>query len=180
MKDSAPKFLLLDACIVIEAYKLGIWEKLIERVDISVSSIVAHKESLFFSKEQNKIPEPINLKLLIEKEKIKELEATPQEIAKFLDNFDSVFVAGLDPGEAESLALIMFGKFKDGFFCTGDIPAIQALAMIGHSEMGISLEALLKSIGLQQKLRTQFTEKFFKDQINTGSTKLLFREGLKR
>lgn len=107
MKDSAPKCLLLDACIVIEAYELGIWEKLIERVDISVSSIVAHQESLFYSKKQQKVPEPINLHRLIEEGKIDEIEATPEEISNFLDNFDSVFRAGLDPGEAESLALIM-------------------------------------------------------------------------
>ena len=36
--------------------------KLIERVDISVSSIVAHSEALFYSKKEKRVPEPIDLK----------------------------------------------------------------------------------------------------------------------
>jgi len=35
--------------------KLGIWEQLIERVEIVVSSVVARQESLFYSKEAGKI-----------------------------------------------------------------------------------------------------------------------------
>ncbi len=43
------KCVLLDASIVIEAHKIGVWENLIERVEIIVSSIVAHQEALFYS-----------------------------------------------------------------------------------------------------------------------------------
>ncbi len=60
------KCVLLDSNIVIEAYRLDIWEKLIERVEIVVSSVVAHQESLFYSEEEGKIPDPINLSRLIQ------------------------------------------------------------------------------------------------------------------
>jgi hypothetical protein len=43
------KCVLLDAYIIIESHKVGVWEKLIDRVEIVVSSIVAHKESHFSS-----------------------------------------------------------------------------------------------------------------------------------
>ena len=55
------KCVLLDSNIVIEAYHLGIWEKLIERVEISVSSIVAHTESLFYDRKMGRVPAAINL-----------------------------------------------------------------------------------------------------------------------
>ena len=55
------KCVLLDANIIIESHKVGVWEKLIDRVEIVVSSIVAYKESHFYSKEEGGIPEPINL-----------------------------------------------------------------------------------------------------------------------
>ena len=70
------KCVLLDACIVIEAHKLGIWDNLIKKAEITVSSIVAHDESLFYSIQENKIPESIIVKSLIDEGKIKELPFT--------------------------------------------------------------------------------------------------------
>ncbi|HEA67641.1 MAG TPA: hypothetical protein ENI07_12575 [Desulfobacterales bacterium] len=72
-KGMMPKCVLLDACIVIEAHKLGIWENIIEKAEITVSSIVAHDESLFYSIQESKIPESIDLKSLIDEGKIKEI-----------------------------------------------------------------------------------------------------------
>lgn len=107
-KGTTLKCVLLDANIIIEAYKHGIWEELIERVEFTVSSIVANDEVLFFSKQENKIPTPINLRSLIEEGKINELSATQEEMTSFMEIFDSVFAQGLDPGELESLSLIPF------------------------------------------------------------------------
>lgn len=120
------KCVLLDANIIIEAYKFGIWEKLVEQVEIRVSSIVAHSEALFYSKKERRVPEPIDLKRLITKGKIEEFPATQKEITTFLNKFDRVFVGGLHDGEAESLALIMHGGMKDTLYCSGDSTAIQA------------------------------------------------------
>lgn len=173
------KCVLLDANIIIEAYKMGVWEKLIEKVEIIVSSIVAHEEALFYSKKEGGVPEPINLKNLIEEGKIKEISASQEEIAEFLNKFDRVFVEGLHIGESESLALIMNCKLDDTLFCSGDATAIQALAMIGFSDLGISFEKLLKKTGLQKRLRKHFLEKFFKENINIGAQNLITGQGLK-
>ena len=118
------KCVLLDANIIIESHKVGVWEKLVERVEIVVSSIVAHKESHFYSEEDGGIPEPINLKRLIQDGKMKEISASPEEMAGFLNYFDRVFVFGLDEGEIESLSLIKSGKLQDTLFCSSDGPAI--------------------------------------------------------
>lgn len=172
------KCVLLDANIVIESHKIGVWEKLIDRVEIVVSSIVAHKESLFYSELEGKIPEPINLKQLIQGGKLKEISATPEEMADFLNYFDRVFVFGLDDGEIESLALIKSGKVKDTLFCSSDGPAIQALSMIGHSDAGISMEMLLKQTGLQKSLECQFSDAFFKKHITKGSENFIQGVGI--
>jgi hypothetical protein len=163
------KCVLLDANIIIESHKVGVWEKLIERVEIVVSSIVAHKESHFYSEEEGGIPEPINLKRLIQNGKIIEISATPKEITDIINYFDKVFIFRMDDGEIESLALIKSGKLKDALFCSSDGPAIQALAMIGHSNAGISMETLLKKTGLQKDLEYQFCDEFFKKHITKGS-----------
>jgi hypothetical protein len=39
---------MLDANIIIESHKAGVWEKLVEKVEIVVFSTVAYKESYFY------------------------------------------------------------------------------------------------------------------------------------
>lgn len=63
MMNATLKCVLLDACIIIEAYKIEIWDKLIERVEISVASSVVQKEALFY--KEGSIPKPIKLNDLI-------------------------------------------------------------------------------------------------------------------
>lgn len=174
------KCVLLDANIIIEAYRLGIWEKLVENCEISVSSIVARDEALFWSRKEGGIPEEINLQILISGGKIKEFSASDTEMGTFLNKFDSVFVQGLHAGENEALALIMHGKIIDTFYCSADATAIQALAMIGCSELGISMEAMMKKSGITKRLRRHYTDKFFKDNIKIGRQNLITGQGLKR
>ena len=174
------KCVLLDSNIVIEAYRLGIWEKLIERVEISVSSIVAHTESLFYVRKEGRIPDAINLKNLITEGKIKEFTASSEDLSELYGHFDRVFIEGIHEGEAECLALILKQRIKGTLFCSGDAAAIQALAMLGHAEDGTSFESLLKKEGLQQNLRRQFTEKFFKGNLKQGSQKRITHTGLRK
>jgi len=172
------KCILLDANIIIEAYELGIWVKLIDQIHIIVSSIVAYKESLFYSKQHSGIPEAINLKKLVSEGKIQEIEATQNEIDEFYNKFDTVFAAQLHDGEAESLTLIMHNKVSEAFYCSGDAPAIRALAMIGHSDKGISFETILKHTGLQKGLKKQFREHFFRTNLKLGQQNLITGQGL--
>jgi hypothetical protein len=174
------KCVLLDANIIIEAYHLGIWEKLIEKAEISVSSIVAHTESLFYIRKENRIPEAINLKNLIDKGKIKEHAASSEDLKGLYNLFDRVFIEGIHAGEAECLALILKGRVKDTLFCSGDAAAIQALAMLDRSEEGISLEVLLKKTGLKQSLRRHFTEKFFRENLRQGAQNRITQTGLRK
>jgi homoserine trans-succinylase len=70
-------------------------------------------------------------------------------------------------------------NLDDTLFCSGDATAIQALAMIGFSDLGISFEILLKKTGLQKNLRKHFLKKFFKENINIGAQNLITGQGLK-
>ena len=107
-----------------------------DREKVKESIVMVHH----LKKKKNQI-------IIVQDGKIKEISATPEEMADFLKYFDRVFVFGLDDGEIESLSLIKSGKLKDTLFCSSDGPAIQALAMIGHSDAGISMETLLKKTG---------------------------------
>ena len=176
-KISKPRCVLLDACIIIEAHALGVWESLIEKVEIVVSSIVAHEEALFYIKGE--LPSALDLQTLIIEGKIKEIEATAPEMASLIGNFDASFADVLHPGEIEALALIQLQKTGDAMYCSCDGFALKALAMLGHAEKGISMEALLQSIGRSKNVKSQFSEKFFQEKIAQGQSNRVTRTGLK-
>lgn len=174
------KCVLLDANIIIEAYRLGIWEKLIKRVEISVSSTVAYTESLFYVRKEKRVPEAINLKNLIAEGKIKEHCASSEDLAGLYSRFDRVFIEGIHAGEAECLALILKQRVKETLFCSADAVAIQALAMLDRSEDGISFEALLKKTGLMKPIRRHFTERFFKENLRQGVQNRITQTGISK
>lgn len=173
------KYILFDANIIIELYKLGVWDSLISKVEIIVPSTVVRDEALFYSADEGGIPRPINLPALIKSGKIKEAIATAAEMAALENVFDRVFIMGLDPGEAEAIALLYSGSIGDPKFCTADKAAIQALAMINRREFGISMEQILKESGLQKKIPNQFTTEFLKKWLDKGSQNLITGSGLK-
>ncbi len=177
-RTSKLKCVLFDANIIIEAYKLGIWEKLIDAVKIITPSIIVKEEALFFIKKKKR--EAINLPSLINRGKIKELSASAEDLKALLDIFDRVFIEGLHEGESEALSLIKENKIEDALFCSSDALAIQALAMIDCSHSGISMEKLLRNTGLTKTLDRQFTEKFFRDHIKRGSQNRITGQGLKK
>lgn len=181
MKKTTPakqKCVLLDACIIIEAFNLGVWESLIERAEVLVSSIVAHEETLFHVK--GRLPEPINMKRLIAEGKVQEFAATASQMAGLRLCFDRRFVEGLHEGELEALALIHENLVGEALYSSGDANAIRALAMLGHSDRGISMERLLKTTGLQKTVAPQFGDSLFRRCIGEGKQSRITGEGLNK
>lgn len=174
------RYVLLDANIIIEAYVLGIWAKLLNRTKIIVPSIVALDEALFYSREKGGIPKPIDLPRLVDRGKIEQVTAAQSEMMAIHTHFDRVFIEGLHEGELEALALVKEDRVRGALLCTGDAVAIQALAMIGHSESGISMARMLLSMGLQRNLDKQFTEEFFQACLAQGKENLITGRGLRK
>lgn len=179
MKTTKPKYVLLDANIVIEAYELGIWQMLTGKTDVYVPSIVVNDEAILFKKEGSYIPEEINLRKQIDDGNIFELTADAADVAKLYNIFDTLFLENIHSGEREAFALLYAEKIEEMEFCTADAAPIKAIAMLQLSEKGVSFEALLKSIGIKKKLRKHFTKKWFKEKLKEGKENLITGEGLK-
>ena len=177
-RTTKPKYVLLDANVIIKAYELSIWDRMLESITIYVPSIVVHNEALFFSKEIDRIPQEINLPRLVTEEKIIELTASAEELQSVYSMFDSVFNLSLHAGESEALALLLAEKAGDAHFCTGDKKAIQALAMLDLGDRGISMENLLKKIGMQRALPAEYCENFFKRHLSIGHQNRITGEGM--
>ncbi len=178
MKTMKPKLVLFDANIIIEAYELGIWDSLIKRVEIYVSSIVAHDEVRFVKREIGRIPEEINLPVLIDSNRIFELSAEVDEMVQLDEIFDNLFLQSIHAGEREALAILYAHKREELTFCTADAMPIKGIAMLQLSERGLSFEHLLKILGIHKKLQPHFTEKWFKEKLKEGKQNLITGEGL--
>lgn len=141
-----PRCVLLDANVVIESHKLGVWPKLKSAYQLVLPATVSRREALYYFTRRGR--EVIKIREQIATGEIIELEATADELIDLPGIFAPWFLDTLDPGEIEALALLRANKATGASFCTSDAPAIKALAMIHMSHLGISLETLLAKIGL--------------------------------
>ncbi len=57
---------------------------------------------------------------------------------------------------------------------------IRALALMGHSELGISLERLLQEVGLQNPLNGHYKEDSFRCHLTKGQQDRITGIGLKK
>jgi hypothetical protein len=171
---------LLDAVIVIEAHALGIWSNLVGKVEILIPSTVVRDEAFYFNSKKKEKRLAIQISKSIKDGEIKEVSATAEDLRSLGGIFDNATLQGLDPGELEALALLKSCKIGDILFCTADGAAIRALALMGNSELGISLERLLQKVGLQNPLTRQYKEDFFRYHLTKGQQDRITGIGLKK
>jgi predicted nucleic acid-binding protein len=152
---------ILDANVIIEAFRGDFWNSLISRYKIHISSIVLHSEVYHYEdKEGQKIP--IDLTTYIQSGRAIEISASVPEIASLENQVNPNFLERIDDGEKETLALLLTGRFDDFLYCTGDTRAIKALASLGLGASGISLEELLTQIGQKKKVpHSSYTKSAF-------------------
>jgi hypothetical protein len=174
-----PRLFLLDAGPIIELHRLGLWEKVVGRTELMIPSIVAGQEAEFWDSGEG-IGKPIDLGQSIASGSIKIVEADAKMLAETLDQFDPSLVASVHSGELEALALI--NTWQDETlpsFCTGDRLATVALCLMGHSNLAVSLEELLKRAGLQGPLRRQFLRRSLACWVKEGRRRYIAGEGLR-
>lgn len=176
MKTMKSKLVLLDAVVIIEAHRLGIWTHLMAQFKISVPGYILDNEVKFFkSKSGSQVT--IDLAADLKANRIERLDADPSDFAGLYQKFNQVFVDGIDAGEKEALSLLNSGRFPDHKFCTADGAAIKALSVIQLQSQGVSLEELLTQSGKKMSLKHNFCKDFYTKHVANG---LLERESLKR
>lgn len=174
-----PKFqlLLLDAGIVIELFRLELWEKVIEKYEITLSEIVAKEEVKFWEEDDGSL-HSIDLDPFIQSGQVQCIAVPLQQIQEFSQQFDPFYLERFDPGETESLAYLMQCS-NEGSICSGDGIVFKVLGRLAKTEQGISLEELLQKIGLRRSLDWAFTESFRDKYTQEGQQDQLRGRGLK-
>lgn len=164
------KLLLLDANVVIQAFKLGLWAKLIERCDVWLAATVV-QEAAFFTTEDG-TSHTIDLSQDLAENRVSKFELTPSELSEFRSSFDPSYFEKLDDGETESLAHLI-NSTERFLICSADKIVYRILGNLNRSEQGISLEEILQQVGLGVALPRPFTKSYRKECTARG-----FEEGL--
>ena len=114
MKTTRPKSLLPDADVVIETYKPGVWEQLIAEIPVLVPATIAYSEALFYKGRKRSVSKEIHLPALVEQGKIRQVEASAQEVEAVLKRFDCISRESLHPGEFDRAQEEFAGPVYEG------------------------------------------------------------------
>ncbi|MBP5296285.1 MAG: type II toxin-antitoxin system VapC family toxin [Bacteriovoracaceae bacterium] len=158
------KLVILDANVIIDLYRNGIWEKLISRYEVYVPSVVIRDEVIYFiGRDQQK--KELNIRDDVKNGKIKIIAAKMDDYLRLKQKVIDDYYESLDPGELEAIALLYSGEYEDYKFCTGDKAAIRALTIFDLTFQGISLEKLLQDASIKfAGFAKNYSEQEFKKQ----------------
>jgi hypothetical protein len=152
------QLLLLDANIVIELFRLGIWDKFLEHCDVHLSRTIAEIEVCFFVDEYGD-QQPIDLSSYIQDDRITIFDASIAQLQALEVPFKCkpMYIERFDPGEAEALAF-MVDSTAEYMLCSADSIVFKSLGFLGREDQALSLERILAQIGLSRTLTWQFRD----------------------
>jgi len=148
--------LLFDTDVIIELFRQGIWDNIVGECDVHVAETVV-EEACYY--DDNNRTYSIDLKKYGDEGKIVIFKVSTSDVKKFGIAFDPVYLEKLDPGETESLTYLM-NLPSEARLCSADKIVYRVLGNLDRSSQGISLEEILKSLGLRRSLSHQFNKSY--------------------
>jgi hypothetical protein len=170
------RLLLLDANIVIEISRHGLWDQVTERCEIHLAQTVIDEAQFFDDDAGDRIY--IDLRKWVESGDIVIFDRTPSQLSGFQGQFDASYLEKLDPGETESLSYLL-DQGTECLLCSADKIVYRVLGALGRPDQGISLDELLAKIGLSRKLTHEFTRNYREEWTKKGFQEGLQGQGLK-
>lgn len=148
------RLVLLDANIVIQLFTLKLWDAIVAHYDVVLAETVVDEADFYFD-DDNAIKIDITTDIDAGRVSIESLSAS--DVARFCRRFGPMFQEKLDPGEAESLALLDASD-QPVQICSADAIVYRVLGSLNRGEQGVSLEELLRHVGRTTHLPRQYTK----------------------
>jgi hypothetical protein len=160
MSPSRPKsqLVLLDAGIVIEAFRLGAWEALIAKYRIAVSQTIVEEAHFYENDKGSRIP--IDLRSIASKGDIDVIDVPASDYEAFIKTFNRSYAERLHAGELELLTHLQGLGETECQLCSADGIVFRVLGKMRISERGISLEELFNAIGITKTLEDKYKKEF--------------------
>ncbi len=160
------QIILCDTCVIIELFRLNLWESFISIFDVAISGTIVEESMYYIDNQKQK--HSIDLKIYINSKKIKEVSVSSKSIEDFYKDFDPSYQDRLDLGELELLSYLFNNKSENIKICSADGIVFKILGRKLMSEKGISLEELLINKFPKKQIRMQFTKKWKEQYLQEG------------
>ena len=167
-------FLLLDAGPIIKLFELGMWEAFIEKCDVTICRTVA-TEAKWASQDFEDIR--IDLDSYEQRGFVNVEDVDLRLVKDFYARLKPGYRESIHDGEKETLAF-MCDLTEDWRLCAADGAVFRVLGLLGRGEQGISLEEVLKEIGLWQSMEWQYTKNFREKYTRMGQADSIQGRGL--
>ena len=164
------RFLLLDANVVIELFRLGIWDRVVDRCDIHLGETVKREVQYWQDDEGER--HDIDLTPYEDSGRIATFDVSLADLDAFTSRFGLVYLEKLDAGETEALAY-MLNSAEKYQLCSADKITYRVLGALSREEHGVSLEEVLGQVGLGRHLQGQFSRAYREHWTRKG-----FEQGL--
>ena len=168
---------ILDANVVIKLHELQLWHRVRAKCQVHLAETVVQEVDYYEINAQQ---------IWIDKQALRSecapFSVTPEQVRCFLSQFDRSYQDRLDLGELESLVYLFSQRTAPGhlLICSADSIVWQILGCLNKPDHGISLEELLKQLGLTKHLERQYTEDFRVHWSKRGSQDWIQGRGKKR
>jgi len=161
------RLLLLDANVVIELFRQGIWDRLLECCDVHLSRTIATTEAHFYEDNQGQ-RQDFDLLNYEKSGRITIFDVSLAQDRQLSQQFGLSYLERFDPGEREALAH-MVTSTNPFLICSADSIVFKVLGFLNRPEQGISLEELLQQAGLGRQMPWQFSKAFRDKYTQEGS-----------
>lgn len=167
--------LLLDTCVILELFRLDIWEDFLKQCDVHLSIIIIDEARFYEDDDGEK--HTIDWTKYTGRLTVHDVDAS--DLRLLTDPFGPGILEKLDPGEAELLA-VLCKSFDNYKICSSDAIVFRVLGALNRSGQGLSLEEILGQIGMTKSLTWQHTKKFRDRWSNEGFVQGITGLALKR
>jgi len=169
--------LLLDAGPIIKLFELGIWDKFLQACDVTVSRVVDN-EAKWASREFEDVR--IDLAPYEKKGLLRIFDCDVAAVWSFYSKLSRAYKDRIDADDGEVATLeFLLSSSEKWVLCSADGPVFRLMGFLGKSQQGISLEEILKQIGLlPRNLEWEFTKKFREKYSRTGQADYIQGKGL--
>ena len=155
---SKSQLVILDAGVIIEAFRSNSWPALIAKYSVTVSRTVMGEVLFYRDAAGQRVP--IDLTPYEGNQSISVIDVPASEAAAFLKEFDPTYVERLDAGELTSLVFLLKKMGAESRICSADSIVYRVLGKLRRSDQGISLEELLTGAGCPKTLEERFRKTF--------------------
>lgn len=167
------RLVLLDANVVIHIFGLGIWEQITQRCNVLLAQTVID-EVEFYDTDSGR--QYIDWRPWVSAGAVKVAALPARETRDYCDQFGCEYYEKLDPGEAESLALL--DREADARICSADKIVWRVLGNLNQGDRGISLEEILTQIGFGRSLPERFSKAFREKWTKIGGQERIMGRGM--